>query len=35
MEPAISEQLDSLLTCFGDIEWEAGYAERVPPETEA
>lgn len=34
METQIAEHLDGLLTCFGDIDWEFGYGERVPPETE-
>jgi len=30
----MAENMASLLICFGDIENEEGYGERVPPETE-
>ena len=26
--------MSAILTCFGEIEYEEGYAERVPPETD-
>ena len=34
LDQQIGDQLHSVLTCFGDIEWEEGYADRVPPETD-
>ena len=30
----MSETLGALLICFGDIDYEEGYGERIPPETE-
>jgi|TARA_B110000285_G_scaffold154623_1_gene172511 hypothetical protein len=34
LEPTITENLGSILLCFGDIEFEPRYGDRVPPETE-
>jgi len=34
MDQHMAEQLGALLICFGDIEYEEGYGERIPPETE-
>lgn len=34
LEPVIVENLGSILLCFGDIEYEHRYGDRVPPETE-
>jgi hypothetical protein len=30
----MEEQLGAILICFGEIEFERGYGERVPPETD-
>lgn len=34
LETTITENLGSILLCFGDIEFEPRYGDRVPPETE-
>lgn len=34
LDQQMAENMASLLICFGDIENEEGYGERVPPETE-
>ena len=34
MESQIAEHLDGVLKFFGDIDWEFGYGDRTPPETE-
>lgn len=34
LDPVIVENLGSILLCFGDIEYEPMYGERIPPETE-
>ena len=34
MDQHMADNLGALLICFGDIEFEVGYGERVPPETD-
>ena len=34
IDQQMEENLGSLLICFGDIAYERGYGERVPPETD-
>ena len=34
LDQVITENLGSILLCFGDIEFEPMYGERIPPETE-
>ena len=34
MDTQVSEYLDGLLKCFGNIDWEFGYGDRIPPETD-
>lgn len=34
LDPIIVENLGSILLCFGDIEYEYRYGDRIPPETE-
>ena len=34
LDPALADNLAALLICFGDIDYEEGYGERIPPETE-
>jgi hypothetical protein len=34
LDPTITENLGSILLCFGDIEFDPRYGDRVPPETE-
>lgn len=34
MEPIIQENLGAILLCFGEIEHEPRYGERIPEETE-
>lgn len=34
LDQVIAENLGSILLCFGDIEFEHMYGERIPPETE-
>lgn len=34
LDPVIVENLGSILLCFGDIEFDPRYDERIPPETE-
>lgn len=34
LDPTITENLGSILLCFGDIEFDPRYGDRIPPETE-
>ena len=34
LDPVVSENLGAILLCFGEIEHEPRYGERVPEETE-
>lgn len=34
MDPELQENLGNILLCFGDIEHEPCYGERIPPDTE-
>lgn len=34
MDTQVAEHLDGVLKCFGDINWEYGYGDRTPPETD-
>lgn len=34
MDPVMIENLGAMLMCFGEIEYELQYGERIPPETE-